>query len=230
MDGKSVLGGLLAGVVLAASVSALHQVRTVREVRGLLGQVRTEERSGVSAETVSAMGAAPPPCVMFANIDGALPVNVFDEVVGALRRDLRFRICQSSLPSIDVREFAADRDTVKRMFGGRACLAVFLVDDPVGASYLSQPGSWARIHVGALRKDAPTDERYRQRVVKMLLKGLGLASGVGGNPDPRCVMYHKSFTLAGIDATSASYGPYAMFPIQDTLKMIAGDGIFMSRH
>lgn len=59
----------------------------------------------------------------------------------------------------------------------------------------------------------------------MLLKGLALACGLGASSDQYCVMYYKSFTLDGMDCTSATYGPNVYMPLLETLTALGGNEI-----
>lgn len=166
------------------------------------------------------------PAVAVVNVGGAIPDEMFEKALKEAGSLLGWRIRGGDAKTADPRDLVSDARAWKRLIRGNAVVAVFLVDDQEHAPVLSQPGAWVRLNAGGLRRDAPLDEKYRQRILKMMLKGIGLAAGAGGNPDPRCVMYWKSFTLAGIDETSASYGPYAYLPIRETLRELGGEAVF----
>jgi hypothetical protein len=103
-------------------------------------------------------------------------------------------------------------------FGGDAKLFVYVVNDPDLPFLFSVPGYWSVVNIRGLDRDIAGDkEKFQQRLQKVLLKGLGFAAGIGANSDVgRCVMAMGSFeTLKGIDSTSASYSPYAAFPMMD---------------
>jgi hypothetical protein len=181
---------------------------------------------GDKRQAVAPARPAGVPHVVFVNVGEAVPTAVFEQAARTVREHIRVNIRYQRLAVIDPRELVGGRGVVERLLGADVCVAVFIVSDPGAVSYLAQPGTWSLVNVHSLRKDGPSDELYRERVSKILLKGLGHAAGVGSNPDPRCVMYHKSFQMAGLDATSTSYGPYAYFPLHDTLRMISGDAVF----
>ena len=105
-------------------------------------------------------------------------------------------------------------------------MVVYLVNDAQANGFVNVPGMCAWVNARSLKQDSPSEELYQKRVTKLLMKGLAHASGVGANIDPRCVMYWKSFSLEGIDATSASFGPHAFFVLQETLQLLGGDGLF----
>jgi hypothetical protein len=107
----------------------------------------------------------------------------------------------------------------------RAVLSVYIVNDPEGDDRLACPGRWAVINVRSLGLDAADAATRQIRATKVVMKGVGLACGLGGNPDPRCVLYYKSFDSDGLDGTSASYGPYAYSVLTDTLYSIANGAL-----
>ena len=165
--------------------------------------------------------------VVFVNVSGAIPGAILDKSVDEIQTTLRVNSSIINMQSIDPRDLVLDWARVSKKYGFDACLVIFVINDLSGMGFLNKPGMWSVISVRQLRTDNPSEELYGKRVYRMLMKGLGLAAGVGGNPDPHCVMYYKSFSLQGIDYTSATFGPFALSPIQDTLRMIGGDEIFL---
>jgi predicted Zn-dependent protease len=102
-------------------------------------------------------------------------------------------------------------------FGEHVKLVVYVVNSDSLPGILSIPGQCALINVRRMRLDKPAEEVYQKRLTKIAMKGLALACGVSGNSDPRCVMFWQSFSVGGIDATTASYGPQSYFILQDLL-------------
>jgi hypothetical protein len=165
--------------------------------------------------------------VVLVNVGGAVPDEVFERAVAELRRASSFNYRIRDLQAVDPGLLSREgRTEISRLAGPDVCVAVFVTGDADGAGLLSQPGCWSLINARLMRHDQPDEARYEKRVLKLLMKGVGYAAGIGANPDPRCVMYHKSFSLDGIDATSASYGPYAMVPLMDTLRDLSDGAVF----
>jgi predicted Zn-dependent protease len=77
-----------------------------------------------------------------------------------------------------------------------------------------------------MRFDKPSEDVFKKRLIKIAMKGLALAGGVAGNGDAQCVMYWKSFSVIGIDKTSATFSPMCFFVLQDTLDEIGTSEIF----
>lgn len=168
--------------------------------------------------------------VVLVNVGGAVPGAVFERAVEELRRTGSFNYRIRGLRAVDPGRLSrGGRAEIDRLAGPDACVAVFVTCDPDGPGLLAQPGLWSLINARLMRYDQPEEARYEKRVLKLLMKGVGYAAGIGANPDSRCVMYHKSFSLDGIDATSASYGPYAMVPLMDTLRDLSDGAIFKNR-
>jgi len=165
------------------------------------------------------------PHVLFVNVDKALEDALFREAVAAVALVMPVNLAVAEAQGFDgVNLFEKEvRDT---RFSAQAKLAVYVANKPEVLSFISAPGRWALINVSGLDRDKPDAERYRRRLRQMMLKGLAQACGVGSTGDFRCVMYHKSFTLEGLDKTSVSYSPFAGGPVQDTLLEIGGMAIF----
>jgi len=101
-----------------------------------------------------------------------------------------------------------------------------VVNDSALPKLMSIPGQYALINICALRNDSPTADVFSGRLLRILMKGVAYAAGVGVNQDPICVMHWNSFTLKTIDATSATYGPQAYFVLCDILKAAGTKDIF----
>jgi len=162
--------------------------------------------------------------VLFVNFDKALDEALFREAVAAVSLVLPVNLAVAEAKGFDgVNLF--DKGGTDTRFSGQAKLVVYVANKPDVLSFLSAPGRWALINVSGLGRDNPDPERYRRRLRQMMLKGLAHACGIGATGDHRCVMYHKSFTLEGLDKTSVSYSPFAGGTLQDSLLEIGGMAI-----
>jgi hypothetical protein len=161
-----------------------------------------------------------PPHVCFANIAKALDTALLKEVTeghipGLM--PLNIRVAQADAFG-GMERFDLSQPDMR--FGAAAKLIVYVVNDPKLPYLTCVPGHWALVNVRGLDKGLSGDiGKYKERLKKVMLKGLGYAAGVGGNQDTgRCVMAFGSFeTLDGIDSTSATYSPFAQFPMMDFL-------------
>lgn len=167
----------------------------------------------------------PRPHVLFVNVAAAEKEPLLRDAVAAVSLVMPVNLALKELAALPP---AADLYGRKALNVGSPStkLTVFVCRDPSLASFLAAPGRWAMVNLHGLDRNTPEAELYRRRLRQMMLKGLGLAAGVGGNGDSRCVMYYKSFTLSGIDQTSVSYSPFAGSPLQSLLVDIGSEAIF----
>ncbi len=210
------MGVVLVGLLVAVQINmtAMQENTFVKEETGA---------SAAAVRLVAVAGADAKPHVLLVNVGGALPGGVFTQA--AVQAQVRLNTRMANLERLDAADLVARWEAYQQAIGTNACITVFVVNDPQGPAFLSQPGVWALVNVRALRYGEPTEEVYQQRAVKMMLKGVAHAAGVGATHDARCVMYYKSFSMAGIDDTSATFSPFAYFVLRDTLMAIGGSGL-----
>ena len=177
---------------------------------------------------VHVMGASGMPHVSLVNVGGALDERAFVDAAMETRQIVRVNMAAKTLAAERQPELLQRAATLTED-EPLAALTVYIVNTPDGYDLLACPRRWAVINVRALGLDVEDDDTRQQRTTRVVMKGVGLACGLGGNPDPRCVMYYQSFSAGGIDATSASYGPYAHFPLTDILSSLA-DGKLIPPH
>jgi hypothetical protein len=160
------------------------------------------------------------PHISIVNVGGALDEKAFISAVSETHETLHVNMVareQAKESQSRLLERAAALQAQEPL----ASLTVYIVNDPDGYDRLACAGRWALINVRSLGLDAADTVTRQNRTTKVVMKGVGLACGLGGNPDPRCVMYYKSFSMDGFDGTSASYGPYAYSVLMDTLCSLA---------
>jgi hypothetical protein len=164
------------------------------------------------------------PHISIVNVGGALDHQAFIAAVAETRETLHVNMVareQEKASQFRLLERTAARGTQE----SRAVLSVYIVNDPEGDDRLACPGRWALMNVRSLGLDADDAEIRQARTTKVVMKAVALACGLGGNPDPRCVLYYKSFSRDGLDGTSASYGPYAHSVLMDTLYSISNGAL-----
>jgi hypothetical protein len=157
-----------------------------------------------------------PSHIAIVNVGEALDASAFRAAVSEMREIVPVNLVareQAEESQSRLLERAAALQAVEPL----ASLTVYIVNDPDGDDRLACAGRWALINVRSLGVDAADAATRQNRATKVVMKGVALACGLGGNPDPRCVMYYKSFSADGLDGTSASYGPYAYSVLTDTL-------------
>lgn len=164
--------------------------------------------------------------VLFVNVAGALDRAAFSDAVGKVKSLMPLNVWTNSISASLLKDLVAKPEMLKKTFGEKAIVVVFVERNERGPSFMQVPGSWALINLRGLDKDSPEASVLRERTRKMFLKGLSHAAGIGSNIDPHCAMWCGSFTLEGMDKTTTSLGPYAFFPMQETLKALGGAQIF----
>ncbi|MBM4164376.1 MAG: hypothetical protein FJ222_08050 [Lentisphaerae bacterium] len=175
-------------------------------------------------------GAAPsltppgPSHIAIVNVGGALDAAALRAAVAETREVLPVNLVVRELSAESQSRLIA-RAGALRADEPLAALTIYLVNDPDGDDRLACAGRWAVINVRTLGVDVADAAIRQNRATKVVMKGVGLACGLGGNPDPRCVMYYKSFDRDGLDGTSASYGPYAYSVLMDTLLSLANGAL-----
>lgn len=180
----------------------------------------------VNTEKILAPEAARHPHVSFVDVGSKVDDKLIREAVAAVSQLLRVYMTVEKANQVDSATVLKRTDLSAR-FGANAKLVVYVLNDPDTVSFLNAPGRWSLINLSGLDRDRPDQERYRRRLRQMMMKGLAHACGVGVVEEPRCVMYSGSFTLEGMDKTSASYSPFAAYPIQNLLHTLGGDAIFI---
>lgn len=180
----------------------------------------------VAVEKILTAEAAQHPHVSFVDVGSKIDDKLFREAVAAVSKFLRVYMTVEKADQLDPSTVLKRTDLGAR-FGANAKLVVYVLNDPETVSFLNAPGRWSLINLSGLDRDKPDPERYRRRLRQMMMKGLAHACGVGVVEEPRCVMYSGSFTLEGMDKTSASYSPFAAYPIQNLLHTLGGEAIFI---
>ena len=170
--------------------------------------------------------AAKRPHILFVNVAGALPDGEFRKAAAYVRMKYGVRVAVRDEAEPFAGEAVARASSVTNRFGANAVLTVALVRKAGEPTYVAVPGWFAQVNVEGADRDSPNDLFRYKRACQFALRGLAYACGVGVNPDDMCVMSYRGFTLEGMDAVSATFGPYAYFPLRETLRMMAGDALF----
>ena len=170
--------------------------------------------------------AAGRPHVLFVNVAGALPDAEFRRAAAYVRMKYGVRVAVRDEAEAFAGEVVARAGTVTNRFGAGAVLAVALVRKAGEPTYVAVPGWFAQVNVEGADRDGPDGLFRYKRACQFALRGLAYACGVGVNPDDMCVMSYRGFTLEGMDAVSATFGPYAYFPLRETLRRMAGGAVF----
>ena len=114
---------------------------------------------------------------------------------------------------------------VRRLLGPKACIGVFVVNDPNMPPFMSVPRAWCIVNIAELAADKPDKRTYRDRLCKVMLKGLVYAGGAGSTFTTFCSLYWDTATLEKLDEVKICISPMAYLPLSETLDQIGGPEI-----
>ena len=169
------------------------------------------------------------PHVLFVNVHHALPLIRLQSAASAVQADAMVRIAVAESQELGkLNPF--DRDFSDKRFSKNAKLIVYVINDPKQASFVSAMGQWAVVNIHGFDAGLPVNEpdRYDRRLRQLMLKGFGLAVGLGMSNNAGCVLYYKSFTPEGIDQAGLGFWFDAHATILNLLADRFGNDIFRS--
>ena len=201
----------VAAVAAMAAVSGAPSAPTVDHVK-----------TGVRAVSPAAQDANH---VLLANVGGAVDEAVFSEAATYALSKLAINVWTNSVASFDAAGLVGDPGLLGRTFGEKAKVGVFLVKAGDSPRFLCVPGAWCRVNVEGLDAGGPDAQTFKDRVAKMVLKGLARAAGSGTSLDARCSMFFGGGTLEGLDSVGIRLSPGVYFPMLETLGRVGGPEI-----
>lgn len=161
--------------------------------------------------------------VLIVNVGGAVPEDVFPTLVTYTLSRININAWTNSIDKSMVEGLIGNPDALAERFGKHAVVAVFLEKNEKGLSFLNAPGHWSMVNLRGLDRDKPDAQKLKDRMAKMLLKGIAHAAGVGASVDNLCALNYDSFTLLGMDKTDIRLSAMAYFPMLATLRALGGD-------
>ncbi len=165
--------------------------------------------------------------VVVVNVGGAVTPEAFAEASTYALSKLGVNAWTNSVAAFRAERLLGDPGLLGRTFGEKAKVGVFLERVGDAPRFLAVPGAWCRVNMDGLDRDNPDAQTYKDRVAKMVLKGLAYAAGSGATLDARCSMYYGGGTLEGLDKVGIRLSPGAYFPLLEGLKRAGGDEIVM---
>ena len=145
--------------------------------------------------------------VLVVNVGGAVDETVFREAATYSISKLAINVWTNSVTSFDAAALVGDPGLMGRTFGDKAKVGVFLVKSDGAPRFLCVPGAWCRVNMVGLDSDSPDAQTLKDRVAKMVLKGLAYAAGAGASLDARCSMFFGGGTLEGLDKIGIRLSP-----------------------
>ena len=163
--------------------------------------------------------------VLFVNVAGALSDSDFAQASELAYSRVQINIWTNSIGKSMMTELLSDPSVLRKRFGDKCAVAVFVERNEEGYSFMNAPGNWSIVNLRGTEKGAPSLKTLRDRRAKMLLKGLAFAGGSGSTLEPQCSLFYGSFTLDGMDKTKVQISPMSYFPLIETLRAIGGNPI-----
>ena len=160
--------------------------------------------------------------MLLVNVGGAIPPDVWPIVSTYAVSRLQINVWTNSAESVDLGALLANPFLYKKTFGSKACVAVFIEKSAAGAPIVCAPGYWSRVNLNGIDGDGADAQTLRDRLAKMILKGMAYACGGGASLDQTCSLHYSSLSLKGLDECGISISPTTYFPMLEILRRIGG--------
>lgn len=211
---------LIIVTILSATATYANNAETAGKKMGVIDPV-------VNVDALLPADADQEAHIVFVNVNNAMPEDDFRKAAAYIRMKYQLRVSVKSASGMFAQNVMADTAFLKETFGDKAVLVIAVVKEEKAPSYLSIPGWFAQVNVSGLYKDGPDELFTYKRNSQMLMKGLAYACGLGATMDNMCAMEHSSFTLEGMDAVSATYGPNTFFPMQTLFRKMTEGKVYV---
>lgn len=171
------------------------------------------------------------PYILFVNVGHALELNAMKDAVCSVWADSHVRVGVAETDQLGPLDPFKKEQKGNKRFDQNAKILIYVVNDPKIPSFLSVAGKWSIVNINGFDDNllpSRQPEIYARRMRQLMLKGFGLAIGLGYTDDKRCALYYKSFTPHGIDETSLGFSFSANSTMMNLLLDRFGETIFDS--
>jgi len=167
--------------------------------------------------------AAEKPHLLLVNVGGAVPESDWSLASTYAASRLQLNVWTNSLPKISSEQLLKDASLTEKLFlNPNSKVGVYFVNDKLGVPVVAAPGRWAVVNMAIASEGSPDVQTYRDRVAKLVLKGIAAASGGGATVEPRCSMFYGSNTVKGLDSVNIMLTPMCYFPMLEILRSVGG--------
>jgi len=163
--------------------------------------------------------------ILVVNVGDAIPNDIFPEVVTYAVSRLQINVWTNSIGKSVVRQLLDDPSLISKTFGPHARVVVFMERNAGGPRCLQSPGAWSMVNVAGMENGAPDPQTVKDRYAKLVMKGLGYASGAGVSLDKRCSLYFDADTPEKLDQIGITIAPMGYFPMLENLMKVGGNEI-----
>lgn len=167
--------------------------------------------------------AADRPHILLVNVGEAVPEADWRLSATYAASRLQLNIWTNSLDKLSQDLLLKDSSLTEKLFlNPNSKVGVYLVKDEFSVPVLAAPGHWAVINVAAASEGNPDTQTYRDRIAKLILKGIAASSGGGATIEPKCSMFYGSNTVRGLDSVNIMITPMCYFPMLEILRAVGG--------
>ncbi len=202
---------LIIGISAAMALGAFAAPQKKQHVPARLDQVRLIQPAAATKNHI-----------LIVDVGNAIPEQMWGDVATYAVSRLQLNVWTNSVSAFDAKEYVADPAKVQKVFGAKAKVGLFFVNQPGQPRFLGAPGFWYMVNTYGIETGAPDGQTVRDRYAKLILKGLAYACGGGASLDPRCSLFYGSFTPEGMDSTGIMISPQTYFPMVEVLRGIGG--------
>lgn len=169
-------------------------------------------------------GAAQRNHIVLVNVGGAVPDDLWRLATTYAASRLQLNVWTNAIAASAMDLLVKEPGAVGKVLGNEhAKVGVFFERREGGCEVLVAPGSWCVLNVAALETDRPDAQTLRDRMAKLVLRGMARAAGGGTTLEPFCSMFYGAQTLKGMDRTNIMLAPICYFPMLEILRRIGGD-------
>ena len=167
--------------------------------------------------------AAEKPHLLLVNVGGAVPESDWSLAATYAASRLQLNFWTNTLAKISAEQLLKDASLTEKLFlNPNAKVGVYFINDKSAVPVVAAPGHWAVVNVSIASDGTPDTQTYRDRIAKLVLKGIAAASGGGATVEPRCSMFYGSNTVKGLDSVNIMLTPMCYFPMLEILRAAGG--------
>lgn len=168
------------------------------------------------------------PHMLLINVSNAVDAQDWDLSATYAASRLQLNIWTNSVSKLSKECLLGDVAFTSKLFQDpNAKIGIYFVNEPTSVPVIAAPGSWAIVNVSEAYSGSPTKQLLRDRLAKIVLKGIAAAGGGGHTVEPFCSMFYRSRSLQGLDSVNIMLSPMCYFPMLEVLRSVGGDDMTM---
>lgn len=162
--------------------------------------------------------------IALVNVGEAVPEDLWRLATTYAASRLQLNVWTNAIAASVTDRLVKEPKSVAKILGNEhAMVGVFFEHREGGCDVLAAPGAWCVINVAAIEADKPDMQTLRDRMAKLVLRGLARVAGGGTTLEPFCSMFYGAQSLQGLDRTNIMLAPICYFPMLEILRGIGGN-------